>query len=160
MFIQYFSITYNLLMAILRGLYAYVSQMVDDIVHYISQEPQFPVFDNTILAFVVSSLLNILQLIPDSPFKTHPKTMFIVSISLLMYGVSCDVEKRYSHTNVEYVNIVRHGSIMFGSLLVICLISILVPSVLQRLVFLVYILFFAYRWIGWLLDEVEGNARV
>ena len=86
--------------------------------------------------------------------------MFMSSITLLMYVVSWDVEKRYSQINDVYVNIARHGRLVFGSFLVVCLMSVIVPSFLQPFVFAIYAMFCAYGMIYWLheetVDEVEG----
>ncbi|KAL8226735.1 hypothetical protein R6Q57_016567 [Mikania cordata] len=146
-------------MATLRRIYA-------NCLHYFSQEHH--VFDNTILGLVVATLLGILQLSSVSPFNTHPIAVFVASGSVLMYGVSCDVERRYNQANVVVVNIARHGRVVFGSLLVVSLTSILVPSFLQPVVFLALVLFYAYRWIRWLQEvvmdadehEVEGTDAV
>ncbi|MFS7962479.1 hypothetical protein Hanom_Chr08g00727121 [Helianthus anomalus] len=137
-------------MATLRRIYARLSRCF-------SQESH--VFDNTILALVVSTLLSILQLKSDSPFNTHPKAIVVASGSVLAYGVSCDVEKRYHRTNIVCVNIARHGRIVFGSLLMVSLTSILLPSFLQPIVFLACIMVYAYLWITWLQEEVEDEVH-
>ncbi|KAD4178353.1 hypothetical protein E3N88_26944 [Mikania micrantha] len=137
----------NSLMSTLRHIYAHC-------LHYFSQEHH--VFDNTILGLVVVTLLGILRLSSVSPFNTHPIAVFVALGGVLMYGVSCDVEGRYNQTNVVVVNIARHGRVVFGSLLVVSLTSIMVPSFLQPIVFLAFVLLYAYRWIRWLQEVVMG----
>ncbi|KAI3508901.1 hypothetical protein L1887_23922 [Cichorium endivia] len=147
----------------LRRTYASVSlkfnEVLTKIKHYLSREPRLPVVNTTNLGFMVSSLLNFLQLVPDSPFMTHPKTVFVALASLVMYWVSCDAEDKFSVTNHVYTNIARHGRIIFGSLLLASLTSILVPSYIQPIVYIVYIAFYGYELFRWLYKKIMDEVR-
>ncbi|GKC05100.1 hypothetical protein Tco_0996710, partial [Tanacetum coccineum] len=84
--------------------------------------------------------------------------MFIILITLLMYGVSYDAEERYSQINDVYVNIARHGRLVFGSFLLVCLASVIVPSFLQPFVFAIYVMCCAYGMIYWLHEEIADEV--
>ncbi|KAL7586059.1 hypothetical protein Lser_V15G44600 [Lactuca serriola] len=147
----------------IRRAYACVSIKFNDflmnIKDYLSREPLLPVSNTTILGFMVSSLLNFLQLVPDSPFQTHPKSVFLALASLVMYGASCDAEDKYTNHDPVYVNIARHGKILFGSLLLASLTSILVPSFIQPVVYIAYIAFNGYELFRWLYKKIMDQIR-
>ena len=77
-----------------------------------------------------------------------------------MYGVSWEAENRYSDPiNDAYVNIARHGRLVFGSFLVVCLMSMIVPSFLQPFVFAIYVMCCAaYVIICWLPEETVNGV--
>lgn len=151
-------------MIVLSRVYVFISQKYNEILinieDYLSREPQLPIFNNISLTFkIVAALLGFLQLKHNSPFETHPKTVFVAVLNLVMFWVSCDAEERFTHTNrcVHMINIARHGRIMFATLLVASLTSILVPSFIQPIVYLVYIVYCGHEWIYWLYKRIMDH---
>ncbi|KAL3497535.1 hypothetical protein ACH5RR_040267 [Cinchona calisaya] len=86
-----------------------------------------------IFAFLVSALLNFLQIKcqgkAESPFETHPKTMFVAIVTLLLYCLSYDAKLRFSsiHRNLSFVNI---SMAIFGPLSLAALSSVLLSEFL------------------------------
>lgn len=55
------------------------------------------------LAFFISALLNIIQLMPHSPFDTHPRIMKIAIISFFLYCIGCIVESMIITSNNNHL---------------------------------------------------------
>lgn len=55
------------------------------------------------LAFFISALLNILQLMPHSPFDTHPRIMTMAIICFFIYCIGCIVESMIITSNNNHL---------------------------------------------------------
>lgn len=99
---------------------------------------------HSILTFSAAALVNFLELKyqgkNESPFETHPRTMFLAIASLLLYCLAYDAKLRFT----SYVNFGVCQSLMafFGPLSLTSLFSILLPQLLCPVLFLLSILFF------------------
>lgn len=134
---------------------------------YFSRDQHVPAPQFASLSFVVSSLLNFLQLMytqgnADTPFQTHPIIISTAASSLLIYGQASDIEQRFSsvHYNARvYAEIARRVMMVFGSLLVASLASIFFPHAIQPLLYLVYIFVYAgHELQNWLHRRIIGEV--
>ncbi|CAK9158963.1 unnamed protein product [Ilex paraguariensis] len=89
-----------------------------------------------ILTFIVPVIIALLQLKDKTPFDTHPKTMCVVSTSLLLYGVLSML--RFS--SPTYASIVHHGTRLFGFLLLASLTSTLFPDPVSLVLYAMFIM--------------------
>ncbi|WOG98956.1 hypothetical protein DCAR_0418302 [Daucus carota subsp. sativus] len=105
------------------------------------------------LAFVISALLNILQLKSHSPFDTHPKLMKMAVIFFFLYGFGCIVESRITvSTLARYYCIIQQTIRLVGYFSLATLASILFCSdSVWPLLFLVFAFFVMGMLWHWLL---------
>uniref|UniRef100_A0A6N2JZS7 Uncharacterized protein n=1 Tax=Salix viminalis TaxID=40686 RepID=A0A6N2JZS7_SALVM len=116
--------------------------------NYVQQDQQAtPNSTHAIFTFIMPVLLCFLQLMYQgkdySPFDTHPITMWIALTCVLAYCVIYGVEKsctKYFQSPV-YASAVRGGAMLFGSLSVASLASILFPDCMQPILYLLCTLF-------------------
>ncbi|KAL3497536.1 hypothetical protein ACH5RR_040268 [Cinchona calisaya] len=102
-----------------------------------------------IFTFIISVLFSFLQLKykgkEESPFETHPKTMFLAIASFFSYCISYDAKLRISaNVHDSYTNykwFINSTMVFFGSLSLASLSSVLLPESLCLLVFSLSILF-------------------
>ncbi|KAL3497529.1 hypothetical protein ACH5RR_040261 [Cinchona calisaya] len=94
---------------------------------------------HSIFTFIAEVLVNFLQLKyqnkNDSPFETHPKTMYFAITSLLLYCLAYDAKSRFS---CNFFSKCCMG--FFGSLSLASLLSVLFPRPLCPVLFLLSIL--------------------
>lgn len=98
---------------------------------------------HSILTFTAAALVDFLQLKyqgkNESPFETHPRTMFLAIASLLLYCLAYDAKSRFT----SYVNFCICQSLMafFGPLSLASLFSVLLPQLLCPVLFSLSLLF-------------------
>ncbi|GMP31467.1 hypothetical protein CsSME_00005667 [Camellia sinensis var. sinensis] len=109
---------------------------------------------HTIFSFLVSLLLNFLQLQYQaqvvSPFETHPTTMLVSITSLTVYCFAYDAELRFSstaHAMPNYGSVISRVMGLFGSLCLVSLASILCPDSVRVVLCLLYTLFLANQFV-------------
>ncbi|KAH7863746.1 hypothetical protein Vadar_021474 [Vaccinium darrowii] len=105
----------------------------------ILQPRPVPTSQHTIFAFLISALLNFLELQYQntstvSPFQTHPKTMWVALLSLFLYCIAHDVEPRF-------IQVGRGGMGLFGSILCVSLASVLFHNSVSLALYFLYVLF-------------------
>lgn len=94
---------------------------------------------HSIFSLLTSLLLNFLilkyQNHDNTPFETHPKSIYCAITSFLAYSMLHDIEKRFSPQrrrimtrNRAYVVVHGYAMLLFGSLCVASLVSILLPD--------------------------------
>ncbi|GFZ02096.1 hypothetical protein Acr_15g0007050 [Actinidia rufa] len=109
----------------------------------ILQQQYIHISRNMFLALFIPVILNFLELKYQgkdfSPFQTHPKTMRVAVVSLLLYCFAYDFEKRLC--SPAYAHIVCSGRAVFGSLLSVSLASVLFQDSVWLALIFVYILF-------------------
>ncbi|KAM7491194.1 hypothetical protein LguiA_034115 [Lonicera macranthoides] len=99
--------------------------------YYFVQEQRTQVCHHANYAFIVSLLLEFLQLKcqgkADTPFDTHPRTIRVAISSLLMYGLAHDAQLRFPWARLppSYVSFVGHAVRLVGSVSVM----LIVPTV-------------------------------
>ncbi|KAI8546616.1 hypothetical protein RHMOL_Rhmol07G0132900 [Rhododendron molle] len=112
-----------------RNFFAQIYVVSVSISNYLLQPPPPPSLEScpTVLAFIVPVLLGLLQIKYQgnqiSPFETHPISMVISVASLLLYCLGYYAKSRWP----TYALVVSHGVVVFGSLSVVSLASILFP---------------------------------
>lgn len=89
--------------------------------YYFVQERRTQVSHHPNYAFIVSSLLQFLQLKcqgkEDTPFDTHPRTIRVAISSLLIYGLANDAQLRFPwgpHLPPSYATVVGHAVRLVG----------------------------------------------
>ncbi|KAA8522202.1 hypothetical protein F0562_012875 [Nyssa sinensis] len=146
---------------------------------YISQQQHAPTSRNAILAYIVPVLLNLIELKyqgkDDSAFEAYPKTMCFAVTSLLMYCLAYYVELKFSSSHptwfgIFYARALHHSMVLFGSLTMASLASILFPDPVRPVLYVLCILLSAgelLEWIRWRLMahhhqgmRVQGSRRV
>lgn len=123
-----------------------------------------------VLAFVISALLNILQLKPHSPFDTHPKTMKMAVMFFLLYCFGCIVQSRSTGSNNPLAqhsfpnangNVIQSFVRLLGYFSLASLASILLYSdSVWPILFLIFTFFMMAMLTHWLLVHCKGlNER-
>jgi hypothetical protein len=102
---------------------------------------------HAILVFIVPILINLIEVKFEgkhySPFETHPKTIMVAIVSLLLYCLAYGAELGFSpQSPTSKVARVLCSSFMtfFGSLSLASLASILLPDCLQFVLYIVHLL--------------------
>lgn len=123
--------------------------------NYLLQPPPPPSLESchTVLAFVVPVLLNLLQIKYQgnqlSPFDTHPISMVISVASLLLYCFGYHAKSRWP----TYALVVSRVMVVFGSLSVVSLATVLFPESLGPVLCTLFVLFSAaellmlFKWV-------------
>ncbi|CAL5429631.1 unnamed protein product [Camellia sinensis] len=103
---------------------------------------------HAVLAFLAPTLLEFLEFQYQgkvcSPFQTHPKTMSVAIVSLLLYCLAYDAELRFSSTphSPSQSRVVGGGMVLFGSIFALSLAYVLLQDNSAGLVlFLLFVLF-------------------
>uniref|UniRef100_A0A5B7CCL4 Uncharacterized protein n=1 Tax=Davidia involucrata TaxID=16924 RepID=A0A5B7CCL4_DAVIN len=130
---------------------------------YFSQEQSASNSCHTIFAFILQLLLKFIELKyqgkDNSPFDTHPKTMSVAITSLLMYCLAFDAELRVSSIQPTFPcgRAVHHSMVLFKSLSVASLASILFPDRARPVLYVLYILLSAGELLQWIHRRTIGN---
>ncbi|KAL7256302.1 hypothetical protein ACSBR1_010263 [Camellia fascicularis] len=105
---------------------------------------------HAVLAFIVPMILTFLQIKHQgkkdtTPFDTYPKSLGVSIASLLLYCFAYYAElKSSSYEDLRRCQTyARHGTVVFGWLGLVSLVSTLLPNSLRSLLYLLYILFLA-----------------
>lgn len=114
--------------------------------HYNFPQPQDPKMSvssrQAIFAFIIGVLLNFLQVKyqgkDESPFETHPTTMFVAIASLLVYCLSYDAKLRISAGYNYFLRIIMALS---APLSLASILSVLFPKSLYPSLFTLSIMF-------------------
>ncbi|KAI8546619.1 hypothetical protein RHMOL_Rhmol07G0133200 [Rhododendron molle] len=129
-----------------RNFFAQINvSSIMSISNYFSHPTPLPSVNSchTVLAFIVPVLLSLLQIKYQgnqiSPFETHPISMVIFVASLLLYCLGYHAKVRWP----TYALVVSRGMVVFGSLSVVSLATILFPDSLGPVLYMLYVLFTA-----------------
>ncbi|KAH7864372.1 hypothetical protein Vadar_028880 [Vaccinium darrowii] len=107
---------------------------------------------HVVLTFIIPVLINLIQLkyqeSQTSPFETHPKSMGIAVVGLLLYCLAYDAETRVASLPVgrrrsTYEWIPARAMVVFGLLSVTSLASTLFPDSMGPILYFVCVLFAA-----------------
>ncbi|KAF7138879.1 hypothetical protein RHSIM_Rhsim07G0111500 [Rhododendron simsii] len=140
-----------------RNFFAQIYVVSISISNYLLQPPPPPPLESchTVLAFIVPVLLSLLQIKYQgnqiSPFETHPISMVISVASLLLYCLGYHAKSRWP----TYALVVSRGMVVFGSLSVVSLASILFPYSFGPVLYFLHVLFSAaevpnlLKWVRW-----------
>ncbi|KAF7138416.1 hypothetical protein RHSIM_Rhsim07G0111400 [Rhododendron simsii] len=155
-----------------RNLFAQINVASISIANYVSHPPPPPPSlesCHNVLAFIVPVLLSLLQIKYQgnkiSPFETHPISMEISVASLLFYCLGYHAKSRWP----TYALVVSRGMVVFGSLSVVSLASILFPDSFGPVLYALFVLFSAtelvklFKWVhrkimGMLLSQLTTAA--
>ncbi|KAL7256301.1 hypothetical protein ACSBR1_010262 [Camellia fascicularis] len=130
---------------------------------------------HTVLTFIVPVILTFLQIkyqgkTDTTPFDTYPKSLGVSITSLLFYCFTYYAElesSSYEHLR-RCQTYARHGTVVFGWLSLVSLVSTLLLDSVGSLLCLLYILFFAGKFLprqflmlwSWLHQIVLGRVPV
>ncbi|KAA8522201.1 hypothetical protein F0562_012874 [Nyssa sinensis] len=132
---------------------------------YISQEQHAPTSRDAILAFIVPVLLNLIELKyqgkDDSAFEAYPKTMCFAVTCLLMDCLAYYVVLRFSssHPTPTYARAVHCSMVLFGSLTMASLASILFPDPVRPVLYVLCILLSAGELLEWIHRRLMAHHR-